>query len=373
MSSNKANAPKAKGGGGEGKPTRSSGAAGQQTMAASTALLAACRVGDFATARRALAELKATHTISVANADATAAFGVCCELGHLNIATWLLDNEVEHDDDDGGNDVRVVSVYYNVDVHAQHDGAFRSACKNGHLEVARWLHQDVGGVNVHSYHDQAFRWACRNGHLEVARWLHEDVGGVDVHAFVDDAFRLACCHGNFVIAQWLYVHVGGVDVHFEHDRAFRWACANGHLNVAKWLYEDVGGVDVHAYDDDAFQSACGHAHLGVARWLHDVVGGVDVHAQDDDAFRYACRKEHPEVALWLDSDDVWCGTRTKPTQCVEYVQSVRWSDLRQQWIGMVACFCHVHIPRQTQTGTALPRATDKSIVGVGLPAVEYGV
>ena len=83
--------------------------------------------------------------------------------------------------------------------------------------------------------------------------------------------------------------------------AFIDACKNGDLAIAQCLYGG-GGVDAHADDDYAFAIACDKGHLAVAVWLHDVVGGVDAHAA--------------------------------------YVQSLRWSAMRSQWIAMVVL--HVH-------------------------------
>ena len=163
---------------------------------------------------------------------------------------------------------------------------------------------------------------------------------------VNAAFLAACGDGHLDLAKWLYNDVGGVNVHADNDDAFVDACGNGHLDVAKWLYNDVGGVNVQGYHD-AFQSACKGGHLAVARWLHDDLCGVDVHADLHRALRYACAYEHPALALWLDSDEIWNAVagRERPVQCEEYLQAVRWSELRSQWISVVACGKPMMAPR----------------------------
>ena len=223
--------------------------------------------------------------------------------------------------------------------------AFLLACSAGDLGKARatlsaTVLQDAEAM------DTAFLTACCRGHVAIARWLHDDVGGVNVHASNDKAFRFACNYGHVAVARWLYDDVGGVDAHARHDEAFLYACMNGRLDVVRWLYCRVGSaIDVHAHDDVAFRDACAHGHLPVARWLYEHVGGVNIHANANYALRTACRSKRPDVALWLDSDEVWCGTtsttcarRAMPADCVEYVQGLRWSPLRQQWMGMVASF-----------------------------------
>ena len=222
--------------------------------------------------------------------------------------------------------------------------ALYDACASGDLAAARAALAAVTQAdngNAASAVNVAFREACRDGHLDVARWLYDDVGGVWAHAYQDEVFRIVCIGGHLAIARWLHKHVGGVDAHVHDDAAFRHACGAGHLALAQWLYNDVRGVNVHAYHDHAFRDACMNGHLTLARWLYEDVGGVDVHAADDLAFKSACAKQHRDLALWLDSDEVWhgshaCAYRDKPAGCVAYVQGVRWSALRQQWISIVA-------------------------------------
>ena len=229
-----------------------------------------------------------------------------------------------------------------VFVRFNNDEAFRAACTNGQLSVARWLHEDVVGVEIDVANQEAFFGACMNGHLAVARWLHGGVHACWLNR--DMAFRYACSNGHLDVARWLHYDVG-VNVHAGGDAAFQLACSNGQLAVARWLHA-VGHVDVRVHDV-AFVYACANGHLDTARWLHDTLGGVNVHLYGDQAFHTACQKRHHEVALWLDSDEVWCGgsdtatttRRDRPAECVKYVQGVRWSEMRRQWIGVVASFC----------------------------------
>ena len=178
--------------------------------------------------------------------------------------------------------------------------------------------------------------ACKQGTLQPAAALLLAWPGLHAHA--QEAFWVACRHGHIHVARWLVNDVGGVDVHAVGDMVFRQACENGHLNVACWLLEHVGGVDAHAYQEHAFCCACSNGHLDVALWLWTDVGAVNIHALNDTAFRLACRNGHWDVALWLDSDEVWARpAQAKPAECVVYVQALRWSELRSQWIGMVVC------------------------------------
>ena len=148
-------------------------------------------------------------------------------------------------------------------------------------------------------------------------------------------------------------HEGAGSVTAKINKAFFHACKNGQLDTARRLHADVRRVDVHANDDAAFLATCKNGHLEVARWLHEDVGGVDVHVYVDAPFRKACKNGHREVALWLDSDEVWwcSGARPeKPAQCVAYVQGLRWSEMRRQWIGMVACFARQLCVGSGETG-----------------------
>ena len=222
------------------------------------------------------------------------------------------------------------------------------ACVSGDLGAVRAALAAVvdGDGNASGEANTAFCEACVNGHLDVARWLFDNVPGLDVHARHDAAFRNASMYGHLTIARWLHDDVGGVDVDYYADLWFQRVCRNGHVDVARWLHDHVGGVDAHADDDQAFTFACSHGQLDVARWLHEHVGGVSVHAYDQ-AFIWACNHDWRQVALWLDSDEVWFGRggsgastpfpqRAKPAKCVEYVQNLRWSELRQEWMGIVA-------------------------------------
>ena len=258
------------------------------------------------------------HLIGHVRVVSDVAFGCACSGGHLVVAKCLYDTI-------DGLKVNGVAVQ---------KAAFRFACKHGQLPVARWLHEQMRQGDDHSIYNGAFWDACTRGHLALAKWLHGGIDDVDVHIHHDVPFRSACGHGQLAVAKWLHEEVHGVNVHALDDDAFSIACARGHVSVAKWLHNVVGGVSLPGRTC-GFRWACDDGHLAVAKWLHEEVSGIDVHADDNHAVRVACSRQHADIALWLDSVGTWSLTNRRPAECTQYLQALRWSDLRRQWIGTI--------------------------------------
>jgi hypothetical protein len=134
---------------------------------------------------------------------------------------------------------------YDIHYDYKYADVFRDSCGFGHLEVAKWLYELDVNIDIHARKEEVFRISCGFGYLEMAKWLYGLDGKIDIHIDNEDAFRWSCSNGHLDVAKLLYELDGKTDIHAGDDEAFCISCSKGHIDMAMWLY----GLDKEYYNE----------------------------------------------------------------------------------------------------------------------------
>ena len=135
-----------------------------------------------------------------------------------------------------------------INIHARDELAFRNACEMGHNQLAKFLLKysikyPVDIINIHAEDEEVMRLACRDGTLELLRWLYkvsikEELKVIDIHIQDEFAMRWACKNCHLKVIKWLYkVSKKQINIHAWNDFAFYHVCQNDDLQLAKLLYK----------------------------------------------------------------------------------------------------------------------------------------
>ena len=163
-------------------------------------------------------------------------FEFCCNLGHLDIAKWLLEIKPS-----------ITSNIASI-ITKNNNRIFYSAFTNGDIEMLKWLF-NIQPDNDVFYHIQNFFGACENGYFSVVKWL------IDI---------------DIIMAMVMDIDSNlATDLKFDANmnEAFAIACSNGHLEIAQFLLEFQPTIKSFNNDHESFKNACDNGYIEVAKWL----------------------------------------------------------------------------------------------------------
>ena len=177
---------------------------------------------------------------------------------------------------------------------------FELMCELGHLEVARWMISVMPGIDPLHFTWSPFRTACRHGHLEFAQWLLTTLYPTLPGFRADDLHDcLFCCYSASASASASASVSLGFETVTIAASAFEGACANGHLRVAQWIVQMVPRFDISAHNGYALRNACKNGKLIIVQWLFALMPEMNLGVHYHEPFRAACRKGHFSVVRWF--------------------------------------------------------------------------
>lgn len=150
-------------------------------------------------------------------------FGGACKAGNLEVARWLVSNNII-DVSRLGNDLTLC----------------RAVCINGHKCVIDWLLSLEGTPSINTIADDVnvLNQTCDRGHLEMAKWLAENA---PVHT-VTNSSMLDCAvsGGNLELVRWLTDTLGCRAGRWELYSRYVDACMCGDKTMANWMANEYG-------------------------------------------------------------------------------------------------------------------------------------
>jgi Ankyrin repeats (3 copies)/Ankyrin repeats (many copies) len=240
--------------------------------------------------------------------DVIGPFQIACINNQVEIAKWLLENNLTEDEPSGEN--------------------LFDACEYGALEIVQFLRSI--GIDMHEENDSPFITACQNNRLHVAKYLYTfgvekevvqnmfSTALVGFHSGKEDHEKTYREKENMI--KWLY-STGDIDFNnyytrtsilqlrlsdeildllhsmgFTYNEDAIWQlCTHGRLNTLKWLYSHRH-IDIALIKTEkCFQIACREGDLPIAKWLHSIGAPFTM-----EAYQLAKSRREVHITSWLD-------------------------------------------------------------------------
>jgi hypothetical protein len=162
-------------------------------------------------------------------------------IGSLNAVIWLLDLEIQVDEQDGKG---ISPIYY--------------AAMEGHTEVVAFLCERHANVSAQGgYYGNALQAACAGGHSAIVKLLFSKDADVSVQGgHYGNALQAACAKGHSAIVKLLLSKDANVNAEGDYGNALQVACAGGHSAIVELLLSKDADVNAQGGRyDNALQAA----------------------------------------------------------------------------------------------------------------------
>lgn len=210
----------------------------------------------------------------------------CAKCGYLDMIKYLEELEYDiHIDSDCAlttacdyGQIHVVKYFIEIGSN-KNNNCLGMSCRNGHIDIVTYLVDQ--GVDIDINDGSPLRISCGKGYLDIVKFLIES--GADINIDNSAALRWPALHGNFDVVKYLIE--SGADISTNNYQALIESCRSGHLSIVKLFIEM--GADIHMQEDLLFLTACMNSHLDIVKYL--IESGVDMNIDNDHAL-YLCVK-----------------------------------------------------------------------------------